>query len=255
MLETILNQLEIQEKSQIVYIHLIRHGSMSARLISQDTGLPRPTTYDALHNLIEVGLVVSRSEDGKSIYSASDPNVLELLIDQRIQNLSTTKKALKTTIPLLKKETESKEPRISFFAGSAGVKKILNDLLWHKDIETYTLWPMNEMIDLLGADYLEWLNKRRVERNIRLKSIRKHGTKISFITYPYLANKKENLRELRYAPKNLAFEMSYWIYADKVTFISTGAHPFGFIVHSDIFAKLQKAHFELLWEKSEPHAK
>lgn len=250
MIEHILNTINIPENAQKVYLYLLKYGSMPARLLAQKMGMPRPTVYDALNSLINAGLVISREEDNKAIFSISDPNNLELIMDQKIENLTKAKSEIKTLIPKLREESTTSEPRIRFFVGQEGVKKILNDILWYKGIETYTLWPMNEMIDLLGAEYLEWLNKRRVERKIKLKSIRKHGTKINFKQFPYLADAVENLRQLRYAPKDFEFDMSYWIYADKVTFISTGTHPFGFIVHNKEFSDMQKTHFDLVWKAS-----
>lgn len=250
MLENILQNIDIPENARKVYLYLLKYGSMPARLLAQKTGMPRPTAYDALNTLVNAGLVISREEDNKSIFSIGDPNSLELIMDQRIEKLTKAKSEIKTLIPKLREASETTEPRIRFFVGQEGVKKILNDILWYKNIETYTLWPMNEMIDLLGAEYLEWLNKRRVERKIRLKSIRKYGTRVNFKQFPYLADKAENLRELRYAPKDVEFNMSYWIYADKVTFISTGTHPFGFIVHNKEFSAMQKTHFNLLWDVS-----
>ena len=46
--------------------------------------------------------------------------------------------------------------------------------------------------------------------------------------------------------------MSYWIYADKVAFISSKKEGFGFIVHSRDFAGLQKVQFDEMWRVSDP---
>ncbi len=250
MLEKILKNIGVSENAQKVYTHLLKYGSMSARLLAQKTGMPRPTTYDALNVLTNSGLVFSREEDGKSIFSVTDPNSLELLMDQKIEHLQKSKSEIEGLILKLREQSRTEEPQIRFFAGKEGVKKILNDILWYKNIETYTLWPLSEMIDLLGEEYLEWLNKRRVERKISLKSVRAPGDKAIAKRLPYLADDKARLREIRFTPKGFVFNMSYWIYADKVTFISTGTHSFGFIVHNREFAAMQKAHFDLLWEKA-----
>ncbi len=250
MIENILKNIDISENAQKVYLHLLRYGPMPARLLSEKIGMPRPTVYDAVNSLIKASLVISREEDGKSIFSPSDPNALELIIDQRITSLNKSKSEVHNLIPKLREQSKTTEPKIRFFSGKEGVEKILNDILWYKDIETYTLWPIDEMISLLGEEYLAWHNKRRVERNISLKSIRKFGTKLDFVKFPYLADKTNNMREIRYVPSSIEFNMSYWIYADKVTFISTGGHPFGFIVHSQEFSSMQKTHFDLMWNIS-----
>ncbi len=250
MLDKILKNIDIPANAQRVYTCLLQHGSMPARLLAEKINMPRPTVYDALTSLVNVGLVISRDEGGKSIFSTNDPNVIDLIIDQRIDNLTKSKEELQAIIPQLKEHDQSTEPKIRFFSGKEGIKEIFNDILWYKNIETYTVWPMNEMIDLLGEEYLAWHNKRRTERKISLKAIRKSGEKEDFAKFPYLSGDKVNLRQLRYTPKNIDFKMSYWVYADKVTFVSTGPHPFGFIVHSSEFSSMQKINFDLLWSVS-----
>lgn len=250
MLDKILKNIDISENAQKVYMCLLQNGAMPARLLAEKIGMPRPTVYDALNSLVNVGLVISRDEDGKSIFSTNDPNALDLIIDQRIENLAKSKEELQVLIPQLREQTQSIEPKIRFFSGKEGIKEIFNDILWNKGIETYSVWPMNEMIDLFGAEYLAWHNKRRIERGIKLKAIRKFGERQDFKKYPYLSGETENLRQLKYAPKNMKFKMSYWIYADKVTFVSTGQYPFGFIVHSAEFSSMQKINFDLLWDVS-----
>lgn len=225
----------------------MQQGGMSIKIIAQKVGLPRTTTYDSIEPLLNKGLVVVRDEDGKAVYGVGDPNVLDLILDEQISSLSKTKQNLQKTISSIKRNTTTLEPKIRFFSGNEGVAKILNDILWYKNIETYTVWPMNEMLRLLGSEYLEWHNNRRVQRNIRLKSVRVNEKTVDFKKFPYLAGVKKFLRSLRYAPQHIKLDMSYWIYEDKVAFVSTGKALFGFIVHSREFSDMMKINFDLLW--------
>jgi sugar-specific transcriptional regulator TrmB len=250
MLEKTLTNIGLSANSQQIYILLIKHGEMAARIISQKTGLPRTTVYDGLTPLINLGLVILKDEDGHSVYGVGDPNTLELILDEKITLLSKTKNEIHGLVNSLREKTTTLEPKVRFFSGNEGIKKILNDILWYKNVETYTLWPMKQMLQVLGEEYLEWHNIRRVQRNIGLKSLRISSDKIDFKKFAYLAGIKENLREIRYTPKNIKITMSYWIYADKVAFVSTGDIPFGFIVHSKDFAEMMKVNFHLMWEVS-----
>ena len=250
MIDQILDTLSIPKNAQTAYITLLKEGSMTARTLAEKIGMPRATVYDALNILMSAGLVISREEEGKAIYSVADPNTLDILLDQRIGELQASKKEVTTILDTLRKQSQTIEPKIRFFSNKEGVQKILNDIGWYSNIETYTLWPMNEMLELLGPQYLERLNKRRVEQKISLRSIRTYGSKVNLNTYPFLGNRPENLRELRYAPKKFSFDMSYWIYADKVAFISAYGGIFGFIVHSKEFSSMLKLHFDLLWTMS-----
>ena len=250
MIEEVLKTLGIEGGAQRIYLDLLESGSASARMISQRLSIPRPTVYDGLNDLMNHGLVVSKSEDTKTIFGASDPDNLLQLLDQQTAVIEHDKKLLKEILPSLKKKAKTVEPQIRFFAGKEGIQKIFNDVLWYKNIETYSLWPTHKMMAILGAEYLEWHNKRRVANNTTLKALRRHGAKLNFSKYPFMANRKEDLRELRYAPKSMHFEISYWIYADKVAFVSASEKPFGFIVHSEEFAELVLMHFKIIWAMS-----
>lgn len=250
MIEEVLKTLGVTGGAQRIYLDLLESGAASARMISQRLGMPRPTVYDGLNDLMNSSLVVSKSEDTKTIFGASDPNNLLQLLDQQTASIEHGKKLLKQVLPALKKKTKTVEPQIRFFAGKEGIQKIFNDVLWYKNIETYSLWPTHKMMEILGPEYLEWHNNRRVANNTALKAIRRYDARLNFKKYPYMGTRIEDLRELRYAPKSMHFEISYWIYADKVAFVSANEKPFGFIVHSEEFAKLQLMHFNLVWDVS-----
>lgn len=254
MIEQILKDIGLSENSQSIYVALMQYGNMAVKVISQKTGLPRTTVYDGLTPLVNQGLVLFKNEDGKSIYGIGDPNTLELLLDEQISSLAKTKQNVQNLVKSIQLKTNTLEPKIRFFSGNDGVKKILNDILWYKNTETYTVWPMHEMIRILGAEYLEWHNLRRVQRGIELKSIRVNEKPVDFRKFPYLSGEKRFLRKLRYAPSKIKIDMSYWIYGDKVAFVSTGTTIFGFIVHSQEFSNMMKLNFELLWDESKNEA-
>lgn len=249
-MEKILRSLGLSENSQKVYLALVQDGRMPARQLSQKTGLPKATTYDALSPLVNMGIIFSREEDGRMIYGIGDPNAISLLLDEKISSLQKTKKEAQDVIEKLSTKASAAEPQIRFFSGKEGVRKIFNDVLWYENIETYTLWPMSEMLVLLGSEYLEWHNEKRVTRKIRLKSLRLDDDGVDLSKHDYLDSNPKSLRELRRIPKRFSSEMSYWIYADKTAFVSTGPTPFGFIVHSKEFASMMMINFDLLWDMS-----
>jgi hypothetical protein len=106
---------------------------------------------------------------------------------------------------------------------------------------------MSEMMKVLGGEYLEDLNLKRVQRNIFLRAIWPLDKVLDFKKYPYLSGDKEHLRELRFAPKGMTWNMGYWMCGDKVAFLSSEKEGFAFIVRSREFADLLKLHFEQMW--------
>jgi sugar-specific transcriptional regulator TrmB len=252
MLEKNLQQLGLPENAVKILFRLLEYGSSSARQLAENLGIPRPSVYDYLKILSEQGLVTERTEDNKKIFQIDNLRHLPELVQTKIDQLQQVKKELKSTLPNLLKQTASFEPKIKFFSGVEGIKQILKDLLWYEKIETLTMWPINEMIDLLGRDYLENLNRRRIRQQIAIKGIWPADKKVDLKYHPYLGVGSKHLRQLRIAPEKMTWEMSYWLYADKVAFISGKEECFGFLIHSKSFANLIKAQFEVIWRLSKP---
>lgn len=250
-LESILALIGITGSPQRVLLELLTSGPQSATFLAQKLGLPRPSIYDALRILEKKSLVVSQEENGKSIFSISNPNVISQLIENSTEKLHTAKEEFDALIPDLLNSPRIIEPKVRMFSGKEGCQQTMRDILWQKNIETYTLWPMQKMIEVLTPEFLEWHNKRRVESNIRLKSLRTEKDKEGIEKYAYLSDRPEDLRELRFLPSGIDFAMSYWIYGDNVAFVSAEKELYGFIVHSKEFAEMMLVHFKMFWQIGE----
>ena len=242
--------LGFSENAHRIYVHLLENGTATARTLSENLGIPRPSVYDTLKILIEKGLVIERNEENKKRFQVDDVKNLPRLLKERIENLSEEKREVDEMLPKLLKQIVSVEPKIKFYSGVEGVKQVLNDMYWYKDIDTMSLWPIREMIDVLGVDFFNALNRRRIRQNVSIRAIWPDDKKVSFKKYPFLGTGNKHLRSLRIAPKGLSWDMGYWIYADKVAFISSRKESFGFVVHSRDFAEMLKAQFEVLWRQS-----
>ena len=75
---------------------------------------------------------------------------------------------------------------------------------------------------------------------------------MNFKEHPYLVVGKGHLRELRFAPHEMVWNMSYWLYADKAAFISSQKEMFGFVITSAEFVELMRAQFKIIWKISTP---
>lgn len=245
MLNEILKELNLPETARRIYLRLVEGGPVSARQLAEYLSIPRPSVYDNLKVLIALDLVVEHEEENKKMFSADDAQNLSRLLNEKVDSLKAKEKELKKMLPKLKKETKSFEPKIKFYSGAEGIKQVLKDMLWYENIETYTMWPISEMVD---TD----LNRKRIRRNISIKGIWPQDKAVNLMENPFLGVGKKHLRELRLAPKGMSWDMSYWVYDDKVAFISSKQESFGFVVHSRDFAELTKAQFEQIWKISKP---
>ncbi|MDI6733876.1 MAG: helix-turn-helix domain-containing protein [Patescibacteria group bacterium] len=252
MLKQILEKAGIPKTAIDIYLRLLETGSTSARQLAENLSIPRPSVYDNLKILIKNGLVVEFEKENKKTFSVDDVRSLSYLLHTQSETLKRNEEELARLLPSLQKNSRTIEPKIKFYSGTEGIKRVLNDLLWYKNIETYTMWPISDMVDLLGKYYLENLNRKRIRNNISIKGIWPSGKIVPLKEFPFLGVGKGHLRELRIAPKNMVWNMSYWLYADKVAFISSKKELFGFLIHSHDFAELLKTQFEVIWKLSTP---
>ena len=155
-LEAILSLLGILGTPQRVLLELMTRGPQSGTFLAQKLSLPRPSVYDALHTLEKKDLIISQEENGKSIFSAKNPKTILQLMDDSKEELEKAQKDFSAYIPDLLKSPRITEPKIKMFSGKDGCQQTMRDILWYKDIETYTLWPMDKMISVLTPEFLEW---------------------------------------------------------------------------------------------------
>lgn len=252
MLQHVLKELGLPAPTYNVYNHLLEKGPASARQLAEHLAIPRPSVYDYLRILIQAGLVVETIQDNKKLFSVDDVKIIPQLIEDKIDSLGKEKKLLEKILPELTSKTTSLEPKIRVFSGVDGVKQVLRDMLWHSNIETLTMWPVTEMVELLGKEYMAELNRKRIRHNISIRGVWPRHKPARLKEFPFLGVGKRHLRETRLAPKGMDWNMSYWLYADKVAFISSRQETFGFVVHSRDFVSLIKSQFEVIWSISTP---
>jgi len=252
MFTNIFKELGLSETTEKVFNELVSNGPSTARLLGERVGIPRPSVYDHLKILINKGLVMERNEEGKKVFSIDDVHNIQSLLQEKIKNLESEKTKFETSLPALLGKISFVEPKIKFYSGKEGVKQVINHIMLNRNIETVLMWPMSEMMKVLGDEYLKDLNVRRVQRNIFLRVIWPKDKKLDIEKYPHLGTGEEHLRDLRLAPEGVTWDMGYWMYEDKVIFLSSEKEGFGFVVQSKDFAKLMKVQFEQMWKVCTP---
>lgn len=252
MLKQIFKELGLSNTSYRIYNELLENGASSARTLANNLGMPRPSVYDHLKILLQKGLIIEHNKENKKIFDIDSPEKIPQIIKERVSILEEERKKIEELLPTLRSKTQSVEPKIKSYSGPEGIKEILKDMLWHENIETTTMWPISEMVSILGENYLADLNRKRIRQNISIRGIWPHNKKVDLKSYPFLGVGGGHLRELRVAPKEMDWNMSYWQYGDKVAFISSRKETFGFVVNSRDFVGLMKAQFEVIWKMSKP---
>lgn len=247
MLEEILNKINVTGTPARIYTKLIELGPSSARRLAEVLSLPRPSIYDGLKILAKENLVVEREEENKKIFTVNDPKMLSQNIHDQIADLEKIQTDFEKILPQLSERVETAEPKIRFFSGKEGLWKMHREMLWGPNTKIYAVWPIKEVIEVLGKKDFEEFQTKRLQKNIWIDVVWPQN---KVVHHDWLKSTKDQQREIRIAPKEFTWNMGYWVSGDKVMFISSKKELFGFVVQSKDFSELMKTQFKILWGQS-----
>src|SRR4030042_2276237 len=255
MLDNIFNQLNLKKEHPLVYSTLLESGPLPAGKLAKRLNMPRSSLYGFLSDLAQKGLVLQSEKQAVKIWQASPPEKVQEVLNDQINQIEKAKSSFANLLPDLqaKQKTDLITPKFTYFEGQEGLRQIIKDVLLYRDIETDCIWPIKDMVDVIGKDFLEqYGTKERIRRNIKTYVLVPQNKMIDIKTNPFFGSQEELKREVRIAPKDIEYSMGYWAYGNKVAFISSKKESFGFIVESKELRQLLKTQFDLIWQISEP---
>ncbi len=85
MLAELLNTCGLNETEQTLFASLAQYGPSTAALLAKRTGLKRPTTYAALANMVERGLVVEQSKHAGKIFALVERSLIPSILRSRAE--------------------------------------------------------------------------------------------------------------------------------------------------------------------------
>lgn len=252
MIEKLLQRLGLESLEVHTYLLLLEHGPQTAGVLSKHSGIIRATQYVYLKRLVEKGFVTQSLRQGKKLFSAASPEKIVQMYDDRIQQLQNDEAAFQKMMPSLTAfgAQQSMLPRFEIFEGVDGVKNVLKDMLLYRDMQTYAYWPIKTMIKLLGAEFFHYHNTQRIQRNVFTHAIWPKSEIVNIKTHPYVGSGEAFLREIRIAPQNIQFQMGYWIYGNKVAFLSSQKECFGYIIESAELVQMLLSQWKVIWAMS-----
>jgi HTH-type transcriptional regulator, sugar sensing transcriptional regulator len=241
-IENILTTLGITPNAQRIYIELMTNGETTPRLLAGRLSMSRPSVYDQIKYLSLHGLVVIRDLENKTFVAPADIQILSRMLKEKRDQIDNEEKELALIADSLKNQTRTTAPRIKFFEGKEALQQALHDILWSSKTDMVALWPYEEMLVMLGKEFLVSFNEKRIRQKIALKTLWVGKQK----AVKNIWEDNDTGIERRYLP-HADVGMGYTIYEDKVIFISSKKECFGFIISSHDFATMMRFQFEALW--------
>lgn len=252
MFDNIFNALGLKEEEAKIYLLLLETGPLTAGVIAKKIGKPRSSVYEFLKRLQEKEVIIVSFIDDIHTYMPQPPEKISQILQQKIEDLQNKQKLYKNLLPQLDKIVPSKflSPKFQIHEGEAGLEQVMRDMLLYSNIETQAYWPIKSMVEILSQDFFRYHNKERIKNNIYTRAIWPVSQAVDIKKFPFLGVGEEFKREIRVAPPEIDFSMGYWIYRDKVIFISSRKESFGFVIESRELAEMQRSQFEIIWKIS-----
>jgi len=250
MIDKTLEKLGLGDEEIKTFLFLLENGEQTAGNLAKKTGLSRPSLYGFLRKLQNNGFIVESQKNGVKTFQTGSKEKIQAILDEQIKGIEKGKSDIEKVFAEIGKGILITSPKFQFFEGKDGVKHVLKDLLLYRNIDTKAYWPIKAMIEILSEDFFIDLNKERIKRNIYTEAIWPENQKVDIKKHPYLGIGEEFFREIRIAPKEIDFSMGYWIYENKVAFISSKKECFGFIIESKEFTEMMLSQYKAIWKIS-----
>lgn len=235
----VLEQLGLNQKDQLVYLALLEFPPITITPLARKISLPTTTVQSVLARLEKDGVVQVSKRKSRHIYEAHDPSVLRKILERRLEEVI-------TIIPLLKKlKNESgSSARVRVYYRERMVD-IFHEALNCKSKIVCEIVAAKELQDILGERF--HFTKRRIEKNIRLKSLRVEGREIK--KYSRSTHTRE-LREAKFLPRELTFKSQIFFWDNTIAFFTSREEGVAVMIESPTIRIFIEQIFELLWSVS-----
>ena len=242
MMDKLLAQLGFNDKEIKVYLTLLELGMVPAVNIAKKVELPKSTVLFLLDRLVAQGYV-EKTQRSNTQYFFTDP---EMLLEAKKKALTAESEALDKVVPLLSemKNPYSSKPRVTFFEGVGGCKKMYRKMLDSGD-EILEFGIHKDLEDRFGADFMDTFIADRVERGLSLRAISSPNSVDTALS----KLDPQHLREQRFLSADQDTYSSIAIYEGKVMLLNLRQDMFGILIESAEISQTLKTIFEALWAK------
>ncbi|MCB9798814.1 transcriptional regulator TrmB [Candidatus Nomurabacteria bacterium] len=234
-----LSEFGIDKSKAKVFIATLEIGSGSAQDVANHAQLPRTTTHEILQQLCSIGVVSYVLQGRTRIYTAENPNMLQSLLRRKQRKLD---ESLPDLMALY--NPNGTKPRTRIFEGQDGMQSVFNDILTVKNRKLCAILSMEDLYKTVGKSFMDEHIQQRISLGIHLDVIRSQDKDID---QDWASSDKE-LRTVHFAPAEMIFPTSTYLYDNKVVVLSTKREGFALIIESTDYSQTQKNLFSVLWQ-------
>lgn len=237
MTKRLLEELNIDEKTERVYRALLALGDAPVYFIAKRIGLKRTSMYHLLESLMQLGLVSSYKEKGVTRFYAENPRKLKGYFESKAI-------LAERLIPFLEKDAKILPGiwNIRNFEGRAGIQSIMEEALSAKDKTILSVGSSAKMLARFG--HMAYGQRRRTS-GIKSRSLRYPNDHPEFEEH---FERHTDTSHIRYLPKAFDFPGMMIIFDNRVAIITYERSGSGVIITSGEFSHMMRSVFETLWQ-------
>lgn len=232
--------LGLNQKEAMVYLATLELGNGTVQDIAKKSRLKRTTIYPILETLKKEGLIYQTKSKKRTYFTAEDPNELLKIFKSKLSKFEAN-----LAVILATQNKSAKKPRVYFFDGAEGFKKIWQLLLRPETKEYLIMTDPREMLSFVKKGYI---TGKIIKDKIRLGINSRQIIASSEYAKEIVAKDRFENRISKILPHIYKIPFTTIIFGDKVALISPSLENIILIIESEGFAKTQKSIFEALWD-------
>jgi len=240
-----LQQFGLTSQESRVYLNLLQHSPQTVLSLSRQLPINRTTLYRLLQHLNQLGLVTEQLDHQTTRYSASPPEKLSLVLQNRQIELDTLQQTLTSLLPTLQQipQASTSPTQVLYYKGIEGLKQILyNTLSTTTEVVGYGYLDWNH---LAGHKYAEFIRQEYVNRHIKSREILNELSPGFTPNQPYL---QQTYSHRLIPTSQLTITHDTYIYNDTTAFYYLYNNEyFGLEIHNSEITHTQQQIFNLLW--------
>lgn len=237
-----LESIGFSEKEAKIYCAALLRDSFTLAEIAKHSGVNRSTCYLVVLELVKKGYLTQLPDVAISRFMVVDPKTVGKKLQEQV---SKTQSILLDAAEMRAKVEEM--PKVELYKGVDDIKSIFDIIEKDKPKILYGILNTDFSEKYMGINFMrEWV-RRRKSSNISMKTLQKieHDNGGEFLT------SQHDLREVRFLPNKFNYLALFYVWKNKVGFISNKNEGIGFVVSSQEFADLAQELFNHLWDGAE----
>jgi len=233
-----LEQYGLTKNEAEIYILLLKRLEATAFEIAKDTSIPRTTVYQTIEKLKKQGIITQFRKNNIAYFTPENPGKLLRLLKEKEDVLNSVMPEIQGIMA-----REMDKPVTKLYVGIEGVKTLFDSILQDlkdQNIKQIYATSQPEMLEYLPKYFPRWLQNRE---------------DLAVYTYLILPDEAKNyldsndLREVRFLPKNFPFNCAMTIHGKKIAFFAfQKGEIYGVSVESESIADMFKQFFLFTWE-------